>query len=77
MTDEYRFLRYDVSGGIVNRTRPPARQRHPRSHDGRVLRRTRACRSHDVVKVLIFRGEERFSAGADLRYLEAFGTGNG
>lgn len=76
MTDEYRFLHYDLSGGIasIELDRPPVNAIHEAMTDEYFDALARADQD-DAVKVLILSGRGKgLSAGADLRYLEAFGT---
>ena len=76
MTDEYRFLHYDVSDGIasIELDRPPVNAIHEAMTDEYFDALARADHD-DAVKVLILSGRGKgLSAGADLRYLEAFGT---
>ncbi len=76
MTDIYKYLLYEVSEGIASITlnRPPVNAIHEAMTDEYFEALERADNDEDV-KVIILSGKGKgLSAGADLKYLQAFGT---
>lgn len=76
MSAEYLFLDYDTSDGIASITlnRPPVNAIHEAMTDEYFNALERAD-NDDTVSVLVLSGKGKgLSAGADLQYLEAFGT---
>ena len=76
MSDDYKYLLYDVSEGIASITlnRPPVNAIHEAMTDEYFAALERADYDEDV-KVIILSGKGKgLSAGADLKYLQAFGT---